>query len=104
MTNKQRIGLILGLGAVAGGFYWWYKNQPPKFKILEFNNRERSIRWQYGNITNITRAGQSSVYSDHPHSDFFVNVGPIEEGGKVVGLHFNFLGKDNREPQFVYFD
>jgi hypothetical protein len=104
MTNKQRLGLVLGLAAVATGAYLWYKNQPPKFKILETNNRDKTVKWQYGRVINVTQAGQSNTYSNNAGSDFFIHVGPIEEASKAIGVHFNFLGKDEREPIFVYFE
>ena len=104
MTNKQKIGLILGLAAIGSGVYIWYKKQPPKFKILEFNNYDRTVKWQYGSITNIAQAGQNNTYSSTPNSDFYINVASIEQDDKIVGIRFNFLGKDGREPHFVYFE
>ncbi len=101
---RKRFGLILGLAAVAGGAYIWYKNRKPEFNILEFNNGDKTVKWQYGTITNIARAGQNDTYSSSPNSDFFVNVGSIENEGEIIGIRFNFLGKDDREPKFIYFN
>ncbi|NJL11730.1 MAG: hypothetical protein HC913_01010 [Microscillaceae bacterium] len=100
----KRFGLFLGLAAIAGGAYVWYKNRKPEFKILEFNNKEKTVKWQYGTVTNLSRAGQNDTYSSSPNSDFFVNVGSIENEGDVIGIRFNFLGKDNREPKYIYFN
>jgi hypothetical protein len=103
MTKKQKFWFALGLGAIGVGAYVWYKNRAPQFKIIEFNQKEKSVKWQYGTLINISKAGQNNTYSNTPNSDFYVNVGPIEQEGKVIGMRFNFLGKDVREPQFVYF-
>ena len=104
MTNRQRLGLFIGITATLGGAYYWYKNRKPQFKILEFNNQARTVKWQYGKITNIAKAGQNDTYSSSPDSDYFVNVDAIRNEKEVIGIRFNFLGKDNREPKFVYFN
>ncbi len=104
MNNRQRLGLLVGVGAAATGVYFWYNNRMPKFQILEFNNRDKTVKWQYGQITNVAKAGQNDTYSSSPNSDFFVNVGSIENNGEVIGIRFNFLGKDTREPKFIYFN
>jgi hypothetical protein len=104
MTGKQKFGLAFGLGLIGSAAYLWYKNQPPKFRILECNSQDKQVKWQYGRIVNVAHAGQNNTYSNGDSSDFYVNVGSIEQEGKVVGIRFNFLGKDNREPYFVYFE
>lgn len=105
MNNKQKFGLFVGLAAIATGGYIWYKNRPPQFKILSFNNQEKTVKWQYGKIVNLTRAGQEkATYSSSPNSDFYINVASIFNNEQVTGIRFNFLGKDNREPQFIDFD
>ncbi|TAE73391.1 MAG: hypothetical protein EAZ85_07145 [Bacteroidetes bacterium] len=103
MTKKQKIVFLVGLGVAGAAAYIWYKNKPPQFKIIDFNQKDKSVKWQYGNLVNISKAGQNNTYSNSNESDFYVNVGPIEQEGSVVGMRFNFLGKDQREPQFVYF-
>jgi hypothetical protein len=102
MTKKQ-VGFILGLAAAAG-VYWWYTSKAPQFKVIEFDAESKNVKWQYGSLTNISQAGQNNTYSSSPNSDFYVNVSPIEENNKVIGVRFSFLGKDQREPQFVYFN
>lgn len=104
MTNKQKIGLLFGIAAVGTGVFLWFKTQAPKFKILDLNQHDQTVKWQYGKITNVAQVGLNNTYSSTPNSDFYVNVASIEEDGKTVGFRFNFLGKDGREPHFVYFE
>lgn len=104
MTSKQKFGLIVAASALAAGAFVWYKNRAPKFKILSFNNQERTVKWQYGSIVNVSHAGQNATYSSEPNSNFFVNVAPITNDGKDVGIRFNFLGNDTRDPEFIYFE
>ena len=104
MKNKNKLALAFGLGVLGGIAYFWYKNQAPKFKILECNNEDQTVHWQYGSLVNVAYAGQNNTYSNSESSDFYVNVGPIHHNEQVVGVRFNFLGKDNREPYFVYFE
>lgn len=104
MNTRQQLGLFLGLAAVAAGGYVWYRNQKPKFQILEFNHQDRNVTWQYGSIVQISQAGQNQTYSSSPNADYYVNVSSLEEKGEIIGLRFNFLGKDDREPKFVYFN
>ncbi len=103
MSKKQNFGLFVLAGALAAGVYIWYKGKKPTFQILEFDNRDQSVKWQYGKIINVVKAGQEDTYRSSPDSDFFVNVAPIEEKDQIIGIRFNFLGKDTREPRFVYF-
>ncbi len=103
-STKRKLGIVLGLAVAGVGVYLWYKNRTPNFKIIETNPQDKSVRWQYGSIINLSRAGQNNTYSNAPQSDFYVNVSPIEREGEVVGMRFNFLGKDQREPQLVYFE
>jgi|GEM_PF-2652536 len=104
MKLKNKTLLAFGLGIVGTVAYFWFKNQPPTFKVIETDSQNQAVKWQYGNIVNVAHAGQNNTYSNSENSDFYVNVGPIEHNDKVVGVRFNFLGTDTRAPYFVYFE
>lgn len=104
MKLKNKTLLAFGLGVAGAAAYFWYKNQPPAFKVLEVDSETQTVKWQYGKIVNMAHAGQNNTYSNSETSDFYVNVSAIEHNGNAVGIRFNFLGKDTRSPYFVYFE
>lgn len=104
MTKQKSLGLILGAGVALGVAYLWYKNRLPKFRIIEFNHKDKTIKWQYGQGIYMAQAGQNNAYNSRAKSDFYVNVDTIEDSGKAIGMRFTFLGKDQRAPKFVYFN
>ena len=103
MNKKQRIGLFLGIATAVTGGYFWYKNQKPKFEILEFNNHKKTVRWRYGKTVKLTEAGNKNSYYLVRNADFFVKARPMIVDEEVVGISFDFYGKDTRDPKFINF-
>ncbi|MCS6820420.1 MAG: hypothetical protein NZ551_00970 [Microscillaceae bacterium] len=100
-TQKIIIGAIVGIGAIAG--YWLYKNRFPTFSVLEINNLDKTVRFRYGSKVYFVSATQNETFYDDATENYAVNISPIEEGDKITGMNFHFLGKDTRPPQYLYF-